>query len=132
MATISTALNSALAGLSVSAAQSALVARNVNAAGDENYTRKTAELRTLPGGAPMVSAINRSTDRQLLDKLLLSGSEAEGRQVSLDALQRMSALVGDPEDSRSIAASLGKLQQSLRRWRTRWSASTISSPSSRW
>ena len=36
MANISSALNHALAGLSVSAAQSALVARNVSNAGDEN------------------------------------------------------------------------------------------------
>ena len=114
MATISSALNHALAGLSTSAAQSALVARNVSAAGDENYTRKTAQIHTLPGGAPMVSAFSRSTDRQLLDKLLLSSSDAAGKQVVLDALNRMSALTGDPEDGQSVAAALGRLQNALR------------------
>jgi flagellar hook-associated protein 1 FlgK len=118
MANISSALNYALAGLSVSATQSSLVSRNVSSAGDENYTRKTAEIRTLAGGAPMVSAISRSTDRQLLEKLLLSSSDAAGKQVLLDALNRMSATTGDPEDGQSIAASLGKLQQSLRAYET--------------
>jgi flagellar hook-associated protein 1 FlgK len=114
MANISSALNYALAGLSVSAAQSALVARNVNGAADENYTRKTAEIQTLPGGTPMVSAFNRSTDRQLLDKLLTSGSDAAGKQVVVDALIRMGDLAGDPDDGRSIAAGLGALQRTLR------------------
>jgi flagellar hook-associated protein 1 FlgK len=114
MANISSALNHALAGLSVSAAQSALVARNVTSAGDENYTRRTAEVHTLPGGAPMVSALGRSTDRQLLDRLFTSSSDAAGKQVMLDALNRMSGLVGDPEDGGSVAAGLGALQQSLR------------------
>lgn len=114
MASISTALNHALAGLSVSAAQSAVVARNVTYAGNENYTRKTAEVSTLPGGAPMVSAINRNTDRQLLDKLLSSGSDTAGKQVVLDALSRLSAISGDPEDARSIAAGIGEMQNALR------------------
>lgn len=114
MASISSALNLALAGLSVSAAQSALVARNVTNAGDENYTRKTAELQTLPGGAPMVSAIRRNTDRQLLDKLLSSSSDAEGKQVIFDSLSRLSGLSGDPRDAGSIAAGVGAMQTALR------------------
>lgn len=114
MPNISSALQSALAGLSVNAAQSALVARNVTSAGDENYTRKTAQVQVLIGGAPMVSAIGRSTDRQLMDKLLLASSDAAGKQVMLDALDRMSALTGDPQEEQSIAAALGQLQSRLR------------------
>lgn len=114
MATLSSALNYALAGLSVSAAQSAVVSRNVSSAGDENYTRKTAEIVTLPGAGPVVSQITRSSDRLLLDKLLDASSNATGQQVTMDALTRMSALTGDPQDAESVAARLGKLQDSLR------------------
>lgn len=114
MPNISSALHSALAGLSVNAAQSALVARNVTSAGDENYTRKTAQLQILAGGAPMVSAIGRSTDRQLMDKLMLASSDASGKKIMLEALARMSALTGDPEDEQSIASALGQLQNRLR------------------
>ncbi|MCA3554253.1 flagellar hook-associated protein FlgK [Aestuariivirga sp.] len=114
MATLSSALNYALAGLSVSAAQSAVVSRNVSSAGDENYSRRTAEIVTLPNSGPVVAQIARSTDRTLLDKLLTSTSGAAGQQVTLEALQRMSAITGDPQDDQSIAAALGKLQTALR------------------
>src|SRR5689334_11727523 len=114
MATLSSALNYALAGLSVSAAQSSVTSRNVSSAGDENYTRKTAEIVSLPGTGPVVSQISRSSDRLLLDKLLTSASTASERQITLDALDRMSILTGDPQDDQSIAAKLGKLQDALR------------------
>lgn len=114
MATLSSALNFALAGLSVSASQSALVSRNVSYAGDENYTRKSAEIYTLPGGAPVISATMRSTDKQLLDKLLGATSSATGQQALLDAMSRLSQAVGDPQDDGSLAALLGGLQASLK------------------
>lgn len=114
MATLSSALNYALAGLSVSAAQSAVVSRNVSSAGDENYARKTAEIVTLPLGGPVVAQISRSSDRLLLDKLLSATSSVQGQQVTLDALNRMSNLTGDPQDGQSISAALGQLQDSLR------------------
>lgn len=125
MASLSSALNYALAGLSVSSAQSALVSRNISSAGDENYTRKTAEVHTLPSGVPGVSGLKRSTDRQVLDKLLLSNSEASGKQVMLDALARMSALSGDPEDDQSIAAAIGQLQQALRGYQSNPASSPL-------
>ena len=118
MATLSSALNYALSGLSVTAAQSALVSRNVSFAGNENYTRKTAEIYTLPGGALSVSNYGRSMDKQLLDKLLGSTSVASGEQIILGALTRMSAMTGDPEADGSLAALVGKLQQSLRTYET--------------
>ena len=114
MASLSSALNYALAGLSVSTAQSAVVSRNVSSAGDENYTRKTAEIVTLANSGPVVAQISRSSDRLLLDKLLSSTSGASGQRVALDALTRMSSLTGDPQDDQSIPAALGKLQGALR------------------
>jgi flagellar hook-associated protein 1 FlgK len=114
MASLNSVMNHALAGLTVSTAQSALVSRNISSSGDENYTRRTAEIHTLPGGAPCVSDIKRSADRQVLDKLLLSNSESAGNQIILDAIAKMAALSGDPEDGQSIAAAIGELQQALR------------------
>jgi len=114
MATLSSAMNYALAGLSVSSAQSAVVARNVGSAGDENYSRKSADILSLPNAGPAVAQISRSTDRLLLEKVLSASSAAAGQQVAMDALTRMGALTGDPQDDASIAASLGKLQDALR------------------
>lgn len=114
MATLSSALNYALAGLSASAAQSAVVSRNVGNAANPNYSRKVAELYTLPGGAPAVAAYQRSTEKQLLDKLLTANSGASSSQVLADALARMSATAGDPQDDGSLAAVMANVQQALR------------------
>ena len=129
MATLSSALNYALSGLSVTATQSALVSRNVSFAGDENYTRKTAEIYTLPGGAPAVSGYGRSMDKQLLEKLLGATSNTAGKQTVVDALNRMSATTGDPEADGSLASLMGKLQESLRLYETNPLNATLASSS---
>ena len=114
MASLSSALNYALAGLSASTAQSAVVSRNVSSAGDENYSRKTAEIVSLPNAGPVVAQISRSSDRLLLDKLMSSASDSTGKRIVSDVLVRMSGLTGDPQDDQSIPATLGKLQDALR------------------
>ena len=125
MTTLSSALNYALSGLAVSAAQSALVSRNVSFAGDENYTRKYSEIYTLPGGAAAAAPASRNMDKQLLGKLLSSTSNAAGQQVFLDALNRLSATAGDPEADSSMAAMLGALQNSLKTFETNPSNSVL-------
>ncbi len=125
MATLSSALNYALAGLSVSATQSSVVSRNVSSAGDENYTRKSADIVTLPNAGPVVAQISRSSDRLLLDKLMSATSDASSRQITLDALNRMSSLTGDPQDDQSIAAGLSKLQDGLKNYEQNPSSGTL-------
>jgi flagellar hook-associated protein 1 len=125
MATLSSALNYALAGLSVTATQSALVSRNVSFAGDENYTRKSAEILTLPGGAPVISNYTRSMDKQLFDKMLGAGSSAAGREVVIDVLSRLGQTVGDPQDDASLAAIIGKLQDDLRTYESNPASSAL-------
>jgi flagellar hook-associated protein 1 FlgK len=125
MTTLSSALSYALSGLSVAAAQSAIVSRNVSFAGDENYTRKYAEILTLPGGAPAISSTSRNMDKQLFVKLLGSTSNGAGQQVTLEAVKRLSATVGDPEADGSIAAMLGGLQNSLRTYEINPSNSSL-------
>lgn len=114
MATLNSALNHALSGLAVSTVQSNLVSRNIASAGDGNHTRKTAEILALPGGTVSISGFKRSTDRQVLDKLLLSNSELSGRKATLDAVSRLSAFTGNPDDEQSISAAIGQLQTALR------------------
>jgi flagellar hook-associated protein 1 FlgK len=118
MATLSSALNYAMAGLAISTTQSAVVARNVSSAEDENYVRRHAEISVLPSGMPAVSRIARSADRQILDRLLTAESTASGHQVIRAALDQISQLSGDPESDLSIAWSIGKLQSSLSRYET--------------
>ncbi len=113
MSTLSSALSLALSGLSVTSAQSALASRNVNSASVEGYTRKTAEIYVLPGGAPTIAGYQRSTDKALVDKLLGSTSTSLEKDSVLSALTRLSQLTGDPADANSLTAALGRMQQAL-------------------
>ena len=113
MASLSTALNYAVAGLRVNSAQTAVISRNISSASDPDYVRKIADLTRLPGGAISVSSYSRSADLRLLDKLLQTTSGAAGKQVSLDALAKLSATIGDPESDGSLTALVAKLQQGL-------------------
>jgi flagellar hook-associated protein 1 len=113
MAALSTALNYAVAGLKVTSAQTSLVSRNISYANDPDYVRKQAALTTLPGGAISVASYNRSADKRLLDKLLDTTSSSAGKQMSLDALAKLSATIGDPESDSSITSLVAKLQESL-------------------
>ena len=113
MAALSTALHYAVSSLSASAAQTALLSRNIAGASDPNYSRKSALLISLPGGAVAVGFYNRSADKRLLDKLLDVSSSAAGKQTLLAGLEKLSATVGDPASGTSISAILGRLQLSL-------------------
>lgn len=125
MANLTSAINYALSGLSVSTVQSAVTSRNVSSAGDDNYSRRVAEVITLPNGVANATQIIRRTDRQLLDKLLSTNSEASARQVTVDALDRINSLTGDPQEEQSIAAGLGKLQEALRSYGQNPSSPTL-------
>ena len=127
MASLSTALNYAVAGLRVNSAQTAVISRNISSASDPDYVRKTADLTWLPGGAISVSSYSRSADLRLLDKLLQTTSGAAGKQVSLDALAKLSATIGDPESDGSITALVAKLQQSLQGYEADPSSATLGS-----
>lgn len=118
MSSLSSALNYALAGLSTSAAQSALVSRNVSNAGQENYTRRTADVFTMPGGAPSVVGYTRSTDKQLLEKLLGSTSNSLSKQVALDSLTRLSGVLGAGDDGTTLGEKIATLQQALKTYET--------------
>lgn len=116
MAALSSALNYAVSGLKVTAAQSALVSRNIANASDPDYSRKSALVVSLPGGSVSVASYNRSADKRLLDKLLDVTSSSQNQQAILDALTKLSATVGDPQSDVSIHAMLGKLQRSLQQY----------------
>jgi flagellar hook-associated protein 1 len=113
MASLSSALNYAISGLTTAAAQTAVVSRNIAFANDPGYSRKYANLITLPGGVSSVASYGRSADKRLLDKLLDVTSSSSGKQAVLNALTRLSQTIGDPESDSSITALVGKLQHSL-------------------
>ena len=118
MASLSSALNYALSGLSTTAAQSALTSRNVTFARDENYARRSADIITLPGGGASLSQVTRSIDRQLLEKMLTASSGSAGRSATLEAANRLGEALGEPDSATSLAGLLSGFQQSLKTYET--------------
>lgn len=114
MATLSSALGFALSGLSTTAAQTALTSRNVTFARDGNYSRRSAEIITLPGGGATLSQVTRSIDRQLLERMVSATSTKVARDAMLDAVNRLGAALGEPGEPGSLAATLSAFQQALR------------------
>ena len=125
MASLSSALSYAISGLTTSAAQMAVISRNISNANDPNYSRKIATVITLPGGNTSVASYDRSADKRLLDKLLDVSSTSSGKQAILDALTSLSQTVGDPGSDGSITALIGKLQQSLQTYEADPSNTTL-------
>ena len=113
MSTLSSALSYALSGLTTSAAQSALTSRNVTFARDENYSRRSADVISLPGGGAALSMVSRSIDRQLLDKVIEAGSSSAARLETVGSMNRLSAAFGDPDSPASLPGVLAALQRSL-------------------
>ena len=114
MATLTSALNYAVSGLSVASAQSAAAARNIAFARDADYSRRSADIVSLPGGGAGISAFSRSANKLLLDQLLAATSRASGRDATFDSISRLGQTVGDPQDATSVAALVANLQVSLR------------------
>jgi flagellar hook-associated protein 1 len=113
MNTLSSALSNALSGLMVSSGQSALVARNIARAGEENYVRKYAEVTTNIDGSPRLSAVYRSAEKGLLDSLTTATSSMNGQNVLLESIGKLQLTVGDLEDDQSIASQISDLQGAL-------------------
>ncbi|MFT3988557.1 flagellar hook-associated protein FlgK [Aestuariivirga sp.] len=127
MVSLSSALSSAVSGLTTSAAQTAVVARNISGAGNADYSRKSASIASLPDGGATASSYERSADKRLLDVLLSATSSSSAKQALLDGLTSLSETVGDPQSDSSIPALTSKLKQSLMAYEADPSNTTLAS-----
>lgn len=115
---LTTGLNIARSSLSASGALASTVSRNIVGLNDPNYSRRSANVVTLPGGGVTISSVTRSTDKVLLDAKFDASSRSLMQQAISDNLTRLSATVGDPQIDASPAALIGKLAQSLQLYAT--------------
>lgn len=102
--------------LATTAEQTALVSRNIAHANDPTASRKSAEIVTMAGGAPRLSAIRRASNDALFDKMLGATSSAATHNEIVDALNRLDWTVDDPELDVSPAALIQKLSDSLQQY----------------
>jgi flagellar hook-associated protein 1 FlgK len=109
MAGLSTALTHALSGLTVSAAQTAVTARNVSFAGEPDYVRRVTQVSTLSDGSAVLAATTRSVDGLLQADALKASADSSGQSVVLDAYGQLSATVGEVSADGSLAAGINAL-----------------------
>lgn len=114
---ISSALTSALSGLTATSRRAEVVASNVANAATPGYVRRELVL-----GARMVGdqgqgvatgGLRRDQDMFLLNDRRHAGADADGRNLIANALKRIEAAVGTPADETSITARLATVERAL-------------------
>lgn len=113
---LSIGLDVALSGLSTTAEQTAVVARNVARANDPYATRKNANVVTTANGGIRVASVTRAANMALLEKMLGATSTAAGQQALVEGLNRLDETVGDPELDTSPAAMIQKLNNAIQQY----------------
>ena len=111
--TLTSAIDIARSGLSVTSGQTAIVSRNIVGAGEALASRKLANVATAPDGGVRLASISRVSDRALFVHMLASNSKAAQHQSIVDALDRLDGTVLDPELDASPAALIGKLNDAM-------------------
>lgn len=114
---ISSALNSALSGLTATSRQAEIVSSNVANASTPGYARRTVALTPHEIGGTGQGVAIRSVDRQI-DQFLINDrrvaqASAGDRDVRASFMQRLEQIFGNPEDPASLSARVSALESSL-------------------
>lgn len=111
--TLTSALDAALSGLSVTSGRTSVVSRNIVGAGEALTSRKLAQVVTTPDGGIRLASVTRASDKALLARMLSANSGAGQHASIVAALDRLNATVLDPELDISPAALIGKLTDAI-------------------
>jgi flagellar hook-associated protein 1 len=114
---ISSALSSALSGLTASSRMAEVTASNVSNALTKGYARREVQLsaRHLGQGSVgvTINGVTRNVDRNLLQDLRLSTAGQGARSTTSDFLARMGQALGTPDQSGSLSSRIAVLERSL-------------------
>lgn len=109
---LSAALSAARSSLAANASETATVSRNIAGAGEDLFTRKSANRATVLGGV-RIESISRADSPSLLGAMLGASSQAAGQRALVDGLDKLQATVGNPESDTSPAALLARLRDTV-------------------
>src|SRR5947208_561833 len=104
------ALNSALAGLSVSQARIDTVTRNIANAQTDGYTKKTEQQTTGQLGEVALDPIRRSVDDALQGTLRGSIGTTNQLSATVNLLTQVETVFGSPDANSSLSAAITGLQ----------------------
>ncbi|TAG25940.1 MAG: flagellar hook-associated protein FlgK [Rhodobacterales bacterium] len=114
---ITSALSSALTGLSATSRQAEILSSNVANATTPGYARREVGLRAAvlagTGQGVAITGITRDVDRQLLGERRLAEASEGDRDVRAAFLSRVEQAFGTPDSAGSLSARVANLDQSL-------------------
>ncbi len=114
--TLSSALNGAIAGLSVASAQISVVSRNIANQSNTSATRKIANVISVDG-LPAVASISRASNTALLGSLLSANSNQAQQSAISNALTQLQSTLGtSSSDATSPTALMGQLTDALQNY----------------
>lgn len=114
---ISSALSSALTGLTATSRQAEIISSNVANASTPGYARREVSLgaHVLGGTGQGVSVrgVTRQIDQFLINDRRVAQAAAGDRDVRASFLKRLEDIFGQPEDQASLSARVAALDQTL-------------------
>ena len=114
---ISSALSSALSGLTASSRMAEVAASNISNALTEGYARRELALSSrvigMTGVGVSVNGVTRNIDRALLQDLRLSNAHLGSRDAPKGFLQQLEKTLGTPDQPNSLSGRIAGLEKSL-------------------
>lgn len=114
---ISSALNSALTGLTATSRQAEIVSSNVANASTPGYARRqvslTAQVLGGSGQGVSVRGVTRQIDQFLINDRRVAQASSGDRDVRASFMKRLEDIFGQPEDPASLSARVAALDRSL-------------------
>lgn len=110
---LTSALTSARNALSVRAAETDVVSRNVAGVNEAGYTQKRANVSTDLVGAIRVTSISRTTDQVLLTNMTRASSAAAAQKALLGGINQLQQIVDPALGDATLSARMGALNQAL-------------------
>ncbi len=114
---ITSALSTALTGLTATSRQATAVASNVANAATPGYARREVSLSALSlggsGQGVSITGITRQVDRFLIDDRRVAQAAAGDRDVRAEFLKQLEKAFGDPTDAGSLSARISAFDTAL-------------------
>ncbi|MCO8143785.1 flagellar hook-associated protein FlgK [Rhodovulum tesquicola] len=110
---LSASLSNALSGLNAASRGAQVVSTNISNALTDGYGRRSLETSTVTTGGVRVDGVRRDVNQALISDRQLSQADTGGAGVRANALSRIEAALGTPDDPDSIAARIAAMETAL-------------------
>ncbi|MBY6048843.1 flagellar hook-associated protein FlgK [Vannielia litorea] len=111
--TLSASMSAALSGLNATKRQTDVISSNIANALTEGYGRRSVSLSVRPLGGVQLGAIERVVNERVIGDRRLAQAAAGEAQTRSDALTRIEALLGAPDDINALTSAYARFEGAL-------------------